>query len=521
MEYNDLEWDGGGDDESFKSALASPLAESFTAYSVCVNPLSLNIDISDHSEFMDALSEEQSEEEVEESPRKDDEHSENYSGSSMNTESFENVESDRKHKVKNEENSAQTYKGTGTCTDIQQNVQNIGKKSSPSVAYITFNQDNDCIAMATSVGFQITTLDPNPNEPYQIYKKNVQGGVKCVQILHRTSLVAIVKNKTPRILSILHAKTGACVEEFPFTDAVRRVEMNKLCLVVLTASGNFHIFVYKKRTHITFLRSINIIHSSESARTMTNDGALLQGAFFDLSSHLIDGNAWLVSKSSQGLGFISVYKICSGSEERESTVEEIASCNAHSHSISKVSIGGGSNDNDSVTQKVFATASIQGTIIRVFRLVDCVKLFELQRGSSPSTIHSISLNMNASRIAVSSSKGTIHLFDLCKENRANYQAKQSSKRNVLLKYLKLKGQEKDENIVRSFARVRLKGEHSRVPNIVRMLKNAILENGEDVENVAVCLNDGKLFQYSVQNNGKRTPTRADDLLFQKDSDFIK
>lgn len=533
MKYNDLEWDDDGG-ESFKSAISSPLAESFTAYSVCVNPLTLNIDITDHSEFVDALSEgdasldevENVEEEEEESSLEEfdashgndvggnepcaieDDHAEDHQSTNSTSET-----EPQSHAVPKDVQAAATNENESKTKTINQKLmanKNLAIKS------LTFNQDKDCIALATTNGFQINTLDPDPNQPYQIHKKNIKGGITCIQMLHHSSLLAIVKSKAPRNLYIIHARTGKIVKELSFTSAVRRIEMNKLCLTILTASGDLHVFVYNQRAAVgdrdfVFVKSLNILHSSESARTMTAEGAMLQGAFFELSSHLIEGSAWLVTKSSEGLGYISVYEI---SLENGTPVMRMENTfHAHSHSIGKIAIGG----DDVKTKKLFATASIQGTLIRVYRLSGCEKLYELQRGSSPSTIRSMSFNLNASKISVSSIKGTIHLFDLAEDNQLNRKQNPDGKSSVLnaLKRLSLyKSKENEANIIKSFARIRLKGEQSRLSNTIAMLRTTKLENGDEEDNVAICLQDGKLFQYAVNGNGKKRPTRADDLLRQ-------
>jgi hypothetical protein len=73
--------------------------------------------------------------------------------------------------------------------------------------------------------------------------------------------------------------------------------MNRLCLAVLTASGDLHIFVYglgKQKQDVVFLTSIGLLHKSESARMMTADGATLQGSFFELAPQCIDGKHGLL-----------------------------------------------------------------------------------------------------------------------------------------------------------------------------------------------------------------------------------
>lgn len=61
---------------------------------------------------------------------------------------------------------------------------------------------------------------------------------------------------------------------------------------------------------------------------------------------------------------------------------------------------------------LLATASETGTIIRVFALPSGTKLFQFRRGSYPSTIYSMSFNLNSTLLCVSSTTDTVHIFRL-------------------------------------------------------------------------------------------------------------
>ncbi|CAM9275271.1 unnamed protein product, partial [Ectocarpus fasciculatus] len=62
--------------------------------------------------------------------------------------------------------------------------------------------------------------------------------------------------------------------------------------------------------------------------------------------------------------------------------------------------------------KLLATASEQGTVIRIFTVPAAVKLYTLRRGTTSCDIYSMSFNAAATRLAVSSSTRTIHIFDV-------------------------------------------------------------------------------------------------------------
>jgi hypothetical protein len=62
--------------------------------------------------------------------------------------------------------------------------------------------------------------------------------------------------------------------------------------------------------------------------------------------------------------------------------------------------------------QLLATASEQGTLIRVYSTSNCTKVAELRRGVDPAYIFSIAISPNSSMLAVTSDKSTLHVFDL-------------------------------------------------------------------------------------------------------------
>ncbi|KAJ7524540.1 hypothetical protein O6H91_17G010400 [Diphasiastrum complanatum] len=62
--------------------------------------------------------------------------------------------------------------------------------------------------------------------------------------------------------------------------------------------------------------------------------------------------------------------------------------------------------------RILATASIKGTLIRIFNTLDGTRLQELRRGADRAEIYSISFSASAQWLALSSDKGTVHVFSL-------------------------------------------------------------------------------------------------------------
>ncbi|KAK1292510.1 Autophagy-related protein 18a [Acorus calamus] len=62
--------------------------------------------------------------------------------------------------------------------------------------------------------------------------------------------------------------------------------------------------------------------------------------------------------------------------------------------------------------RVLATASSKGTLVRVFNTVDGSLLQEVRRGADRAEIYSLAFSANTQWLAVSSDKGTVHVFSL-------------------------------------------------------------------------------------------------------------
>ncbi|CCF42870.1 WD repeat domain-containing phosphoinositide-interacting protein 4 [Colletotrichum higginsianum] len=62
--------------------------------------------------------------------------------------------------------------------------------------------------------------------------------------------------------------------------------------------------------------------------------------------------------------------------------------------------------------ELLATASEMGTLIRVFATTNCARLAELRRGVDPATIFSLGFSPEGTKLACTSDKSTLHVFDV-------------------------------------------------------------------------------------------------------------
>lgn len=77
---------------------------------------------------------------------------------------------------------------------------------------------------------------------------------------------------------------------------------------------------------------------------------------------------------------------------------------AHSHALRAIAL--------SPDEKLVATASEQGTLIRVFTLPEMAKVYEFRRGVGPADILCLAFSPDSRYLAATSNHSTLHIFDL-------------------------------------------------------------------------------------------------------------
>lgn len=198
--------------------------------------------------------------------------------------------------------------------------------------------------------------------------------------------------------------------------------------------------------------------------------------------------------------------------------------------------------------------SAQGTVIRVFNLPQCQILYELHRGNSPCTIFSLAFDNYASMLAVSSSRGTVHVFHLTDEDKLTKKInldedkrhdiddgqsslKSSSKQrwyDPLLSSVKKSKNNEDGTkaatskmkIIRSIAKIKCEKKPSVVPNTIAILPTTKTTSSKDDygdeedSHVAICFENGKLLIYAIRKSTssmmkiRPRPVLADDIMFE-------
>ncbi|XP_052185564.1 autophagy-related protein 18a-like isoform X2 [Diospyros lotus] len=249
--------------------------------------------------------------------------------------------------------------------------------SIPNLLHVSFNQDHGCFATGTDRGFRIYNCDPF-REIFRRYFDD-GGGVGTVEMLFRCNILALVGGgPDPQYplnkVMIWDDHQSRCIGELSFRSEVRGVRLRRDRIVVVLEQK---IFVYN-------FSDLKLLHQIE---TIANPKGLCA------VSHAAG----------------SFVLVCPGLQKGQVRVEHYASKRtkfvmAHDSRIACFAL----------TQDghLLATASTKGTLVRIFNTFDGSLLQEVRRGADRAEIYSLAFSSTAQWLAVSSDKGTVHVFGL-------------------------------------------------------------------------------------------------------------
>ncbi|TVY47344.1 Autophagy-related protein [Lachnellula occidentalis] len=257
--------------------------------------------------------------------------------------------------------------------------------------FVTFNQDYGCLAVGTSKGFRIYHTDPFA----KIFSSD-DGNVTIIEMLFSTSLVALILS--PRRLVIQNTKRSSIICELTFPSAVLAVRLNRKRLAV----------VLEEEIYLYDISNMSLLYTIE---TSPNPSAICALAPSSENCYI----AYPMPKPREDTGDnrpshappLSTYVAPTSGAVLIFDAVELKALNvvqAHRAPLSCIAL------NNEGT--LLATASVTGTIIRVFSLPKGTKLYQFRRGTYPSTIYSMSFNLSSTLLCVSSTTDTVHIFRL-------------------------------------------------------------------------------------------------------------
>ncbi|KAK9932073.1 hypothetical protein M0R45_019323 [Rubus argutus] len=243
----------------------------------------------------------------------------------------------------------------------------------------SFNQDTSCFAIGTTDGFKV--FDSNTGR--LCYERAI-GAFVIVEMLFSSSLLAIVgageePSLSPRRLCLFNTTSGTALRELNFLTSILAVRMNRKRLVVILQDKSY---IYD----INSLAILDTIDTVSNIKGLCAFSPSLDGCFLALPASISKGSVLLYNVMDLHLH-----------------------CEIDAHRAPLAAIALSSNGT------YIATASEQGTIIRVHLVSEATKSYSFRRGTYPSTIFSLSFapSMQLPDILVgTSSSGSVHAFSL-------------------------------------------------------------------------------------------------------------
>ncbi|KAL7093218.1 hypothetical protein ACP275_11G029600 [Erythranthe tilingii] len=253
------------------------------------------------------------------------------------------------------------------------------QSSSHPILCASFNQDHSCFAIGTKDGFKIFDCDTG-----RLLYERVIGAFIIVEMLYRSSFLAIVgageqPSLSPRRLCLFNTVSGTSLRELNFLTSILGVRVNRKRLIV----------VLQEKTYIYDVNSLEIKRIID---TVPNSQGLCA---FSASIE----NPYLALPASNIKGSVLIYNV----------MDLQSHCEIHAHRSRLAAMVFSSNG------MYIATASEQGTLIRVHLISEATKSYSFRRGTYPSTIFSLSFGPSADLpdlLLAASSSGSLHIFSL-------------------------------------------------------------------------------------------------------------
>jgi WD40 repeat protein len=240
------------------------------------------------------------------------------------------------------------------------------------------------LAFATREGFGLVNLDHLEQNPFG----TSESGVGCIQIFtaNNVTMVAIVGSgdlagSSPRKLKILDVATRETVHEISFHSSILS------CAI----SSQYIAICLESKIHII---DVNGMKTVTKISTPINSSGIMTVSKFSNPTIL----AYSSSPTSGEFIVVNVDNLLLP------PISTNSPCTAHKGRLASLKL------NSKGT--FIATASVTGTIIRVFDAHSSLKLFEFRRGLQHANITSLLFCTSDSLLLAGSSSGTVHIFQL-------------------------------------------------------------------------------------------------------------
>lgn len=247
---------------------------------------------------------------------------------------------------------------------------------SSKIHYASANSDKSVLVYATSSGYCIYSTLPLSLR----VEDRAFGGMKIAEMLDNTSLIALVcsgetPGSSPRNLRLLAGNTRDSICEMPFHSAIEALRVSKSKLLVCLENS---MLMYDLSS-MQFLQDFSTLDADTarfSAVAMTDD--------------------LLAFSTRATAGEIIVFDT--------TIMRQRHSLACHRSAVSHVTLSSDSS--------LMATASVTGTIFRIFSTETGKIQYSYRRGTISTGIKTLSFSPNSQYLLAGSDTGTVHIFTI-------------------------------------------------------------------------------------------------------------
>jgi len=258
---------------------------------------------------------------------------------------------------------------------------------------LRFNQDQTCFVAALDDGLRVFYLDPIREMSH--LRHELVGSVSKVEMLYKTNLIAFVGGgKKPRFpennVLVYDDRQQEFVMEVSLPESVLNIRLKRDKLIAVCRS-QIHVFSFPNRCKLLF-----------NVTTRDNPKGICELSSVRLGvANLSEGSHDLMVFPGYKTGSVQILNLATTEEKVSSAPVTI---NAHKTELAVISV------NQQGT--MIATASVKGTLIRIWDSMQRVMLVELRRGSDPAILYCLNFSPGDEWLCCSSDKGTVHVFAL-------------------------------------------------------------------------------------------------------------
>ena len=249
-------------------------------------------------------------------------------------------------------------------------------KNTNSMLYISFNQNNKFFSIGTEEGFLIYQTDPLKGP----YERKMGAGIGIVEMIENSNFLALMgggeipkynKNK----VVIWDDHENKVIAELKFTTTILRVKYIKDYLLVVCQK---RIYIFNFNTYEIF----DTIDTSNNTKELFSTNQICNPLIIAYPYPKEENKISIKNYSTRKIGTFKLQEEPTGKISMNNTGTLIASSNEH------------------------------GTVIRIHSCSDGTFLQEFKRGMEKAKINSICFDNDTKFMAVSSSRGTIHIFSM-------------------------------------------------------------------------------------------------------------